>query len=160
MLVLSTSLKGMELKMKRFAIICVLGAIIGASAWSTPGGISVTIDGKKLSFSGQQPLMRGGRVLVPMRGIFEALGAQVQWTPKTKLIVATKGNETVELRIGQKTASKNGSEVEIDTPPIVLKRSTMVPLRFVAETLRADVGWDEASQTVVITTGGDGRPRH
>src|SRR5688572_27272214 len=125
--------------MKRFAIYCLLAAIIGSATPVFAGEISVTIDGKKLAFRGQQPLMRGGRVLVPMRGIFEALGAVVQWTPKTKLIVATKGNETVELRIGQKTATKNGAEVVIDTAPIVLKRSTMVPLRFVAESLRADV---------------------
>src|SRR5687767_7176000 len=102
--------------MKKFAVLLFLAAIIGLPASVFAGEISVTIDGKKLTFSGQQPIMRGGRVLVPMRHIFEALGAVVQWTPKTKLIVATKGNETVELRIGQKTAKKNGAEVEIDTP--------------------------------------------
>ena len=146
--------------MKRLCIafLLLVGPIVGFTATPklrTQGGgeIHVSIDGNMLAFKGHPPLVRAGRVLVPMRDLFEGLGAVVQWTPKTKLIVATKGNETVELRIGQKTAMKNGAEIVIETPPIVLKRSTMVPLRFVAESLRASVTWDDATNTVVIVTG-------
>jgi hypothetical protein len=90
---------------------------------------------------------------VPLRGIFESLGAQVNWDASTRTITATKGDTDVQLGIGDHRATVNGRAVYLDAPAMILGGSTMVPLRFVGEALGADVKWFEATQTVSITTG-------
>jgi hypothetical protein len=91
--------------------------------------------------------------MVPLRGIFESLGAQVNWYAPTSTISANKGATDVQLSIGDPRATVNGRTVLLDAPAMILNGSTMVPLRFVSEALGADVKWFEATQTVSITTG-------
>lgn len=135
--------------MKRTAILAI--AVLAIPAFAE---IIVTIDGNRVNFTRMQPQIRRGKVYVPLRGVFESLGADVQYTEKTKLIQVMKGNESIELRIGYKMANKNGSEILMDAVPFLRNGRALVPLRFLAESLRADVGWNEATQTVEITTGG------
>ena len=91
-----------------------------------------------------------GRVLVPMRAIFEALGAEVGWDNGTQTATAVKSDKTVSLQIGSPQMRVNNSTVTLDaTPQIVLTR-TLVPLRAVSEALGATVSWDQATQTVNI----------
>ncbi|MBI5832082.1 MAG: copper amine oxidase N-terminal domain-containing protein [Armatimonadetes bacterium] len=116
--------------------------------------ISVTLDGRPLGFDGAGPQMVRGRVLVPMRGIFEALGAGVTWDGANQIVSATRAETNVLLRIGSRTAQVNGRAVSLDVPAMLVRDTTMVPLRFVSESLNAQVGWDEASQTVAVTTHG------
>ncbi len=120
---------------------------------SSMAAIQVEVNGNPMSF-GVAPTQVGGRTMVPLRGIFEALGAQVDWNAPTRLITATKGDTNVQLAIGSHTATVNGRVVDLDTPAMILSGSTMVPLRFVSEALGADVKWFAATQTVYITTGG------
>jgi len=91
--------------------------------------------------------------MVPMRAIFEELGAYVHWTDSTQTVDATKGDTSVRLRIGDTVANVNGREVNLDQPPRIIGGSTMVPLRFVSESLGADVDWRASDETVLITTG-------
>ncbi|OPY55859.1 MAG: hypothetical protein A4E55_02447 [Pelotomaculum sp. PtaU1.Bin035] len=65
-------------------------------------------------------------------------------------VKAAKGNTTIQLKIGDSTAYKNGRPVRLDPPAQILNGSTMVPVRFVSEALGAEVKWDEAAQTVRI----------
>lgn len=112
--------------------------------------IMVTIDGNELAVN-QSPVMKQGNVSVPMRDIFEALGADVKWDQKTSTITATRGSKEVILRIGSKLAYIDGVKVTLSVEPAVINGSTMVPIRFVAEALGAKVTWDNESQTVIIT---------
>lgn len=123
------------------------------SAAVVSNSVSVVIDGTRLSLD-QPPLLTNGRTLVPLRGVFEALGAEVRWTAATRTVTAVKGDTTVSLRIGQSTAAINGQSVRLDAPAVVASGRTMVPLRFVSEALGASVNWDARTSTVTIRSGG------
>jgi len=118
------------------------------------GAIRVMINGQPVMFNEGQPTMINGRVLVPLRGVFENMGAYVHWTEATRTVEATKGPTDVMLRIGDPVATVNGRRVSLDVPPLLIADNTMVPLRFVSEALGADVTWDNPNQTVLITTNG------
>lgn len=115
--------------------------------------IAVTIDNEPIRFSGVGPRSIEGRVLVPLRGVFEALGAYVEWVPSRRAVIANKGDVDMELRIGERVARVNGRDVLLDVPAMVYSGSTMVPLRFVGETLGAEVDWNASTRTVEIMTG-------
>jgi len=115
--------------------------------------ISVILDGRWLTFD-RPPVMESGRVLVPLRAIFEALGAGVQYLPETAEIIAVKPDTltVIQLRVGQSVAYKNGVAVSLDVPARVIDGRSLVPLRFVSEALGASVSWDEITSTVSITS--------
>jgi len=113
--------------------------------------ISVYLNGSQLSFS-QTPYVADGVTLVPMRVIFEALGAEVNYDASSQKITANKNGTVIELVIGKKTAKINGQSVNLDAAAVTKNGSTMVPLRFVAEASQADVDWDNSTRSVKITT--------
>ena len=113
--------------------------------------ISVTLDGRPMTFD-VPPQSIGGRTMVPMRAIFDALGAEVGWNSTTQTITATKDTTVIVLRIGNPAATVNGSSVTLEQPATIIDGRTLVPLRFVGDALGAEVGWDGASRTVTITT--------
>jgi hypothetical protein len=98
------------------------------------------------------PMELNGRTVVPMRDIFEALGATVQWDGSSQSINAQKGLTTVNLQINNRWAQLNGTRVMLDQAPMLYRGSTMVPLRFVSEALGADVNWNSALRMVSINT--------
>ena len=112
--------------------------------------IRTTLNGNYLNFD-QPPAMQNGRVLVPLRGIFESLGADVLYTPATRSIKATsQSGKVVELALGRREASIDGRTVYLDVPADTISGRTMVPLRFVSEAMGADVKWQSAAKTVAI----------
>lgn len=116
--------------------------------------IQVRVDGDMVHFSGIGPQQIEGRVMVPLRGVLEKLGAQVGWVQSTRTVFASKGNMDLQLPIGSRTARVNGKDVTLDVPAMTIAGTTMVPLRFVGETLGADVRWNGTTQTVSIVTNG------
>lgn len=98
--------------------------------------------------------MIGDRVVVPLRGVFERLGATVDWQPSNQSITARNGNKEIWLQIGNREARINGTPVTLDQSALLYAGTTMVPLRFVSESLGADVRWQDALQTVYIQTNG------
>ena len=117
-----------------------------------PEEISVVIDGKTLEFSEQKPEIINDRTLVPMRDIFEALGARVDWDASAQKVTAVKGDTTVVLTIGSATAMKGEEIITLDTPAVISNGRTMVPLRFVGEALGAKVQWIGGTRSVNIIT--------
>ncbi len=113
--------------------------------------ILIFIDGQLYAFP-KPPVEVDGRTLVPLRAIFEALGAKVDWDEATQTVTATKDNNTITLTIGSRVAYKNGEKINLDVPAQLFNGdTTMVPIRFVSEALGAKVGWDEYSKAVVIS---------
>ena len=127
-------------------------ALLSAYGSAQYGAIRVMINGQPVMFTEAQPTMINGRVMVPMRGVFENLGANVHWFEATRTVEANKGATDVQLQIGNSVARVNGNPVTLDVPPLIVADTTMVPLRFVSESLGADVTWDNPNQTVLITT--------
>jgi hypothetical protein len=119
-----------------------------------PGPV-VRVNGKPVQFAGTQPQTVSGRLLVPMRAIFEAIGAYVEYNPVLQRVVARKDNEVIELRAGDRVARTNGAEIELDVAPTSLHGRMMVPLRFIAESLGADVAYSKSTNTVDIVTDSD-----
>jgi len=108
------------------------------------------INGKKVNYADAEPILENNRTLVPFRIIAEALGAEVSWNAKKQEITLTKGDNTVVLTIGKKTALVNGKTVTLDTPAKIHKNRTMIPLRFLAESLDAKVDYYPEGCVIVI----------
>lgn len=101
------------------------------------------------------PYIKDNRTMVPMRRVFEILGADVNWNDAERSVTATRYGTNIKLFIGKKTAYRNGAAVELDAAPEIQAESgrTMVPLRFVSEALGCSVDWDGFSKTVNIQSG-------
>ena len=117
--------------------------------------IKVYLDGQQMSFS-VQPRIEYGTTLVPMRAIFEALGADVQYNGYEKKITATKNDTIIILYLNSKTAYVNNTVNILDVPAKAINGVTLVPLRFVSESLNANVDWNGSTQTITISTHSDG----
>lgn len=130
-------------------ILCVLLCVAPVAAQD----ISVQLDGRTLQFD-QPPAMIGGRLMVPLRGIFEALKADVVYDAATRSIQATKGSRVVQLQLGSRTAIIDGRTLFLDVPADTIGGRTMVPLRFVSESLGAEVKWEGATKTVRLSSAG------
>jgi len=117
---------------------------------TTQSKIKIMLNGSPLAFN-EAPYMANGTTMVPMRVIFEALKAEVNYDAATQKITANKDDTVIELVLGQKSAKKNGQAINLDVAAVTRNGNTMVPLRFVAEALNAKVDWDNSSQTVSIT---------
>ena len=111
--------------------------------------ISVCVDGKYVSFD-TSPIRDGSRVLVPMRAIFENLGASVSYKDSEKKITAVKDDTTIILVLGSNIALINGKEEILDVPAKAISGKTYVPLRFVGQALGYPVEYESSSQTVYI----------
>lgn len=114
--------------------------------------IKVYIDGKQLDFTDTDPVIENSRTMVPMRAVFESLGAEVRWDAANNVVSGTKDGITVSLKIGDSKGYINGEAVNLDAPAKIQNARTLVPLRFVAESFHADVAWDNAARTVRIDT--------
>ncbi|OPX86739.1 MAG: hypothetical protein A4E53_02771 [Pelotomaculum sp. PtaB.Bin104] len=118
-----------------------------------PIGIQVLIDGALLQ-TDVDPVIENGRTLLPLRAILEAVEATVAWDDADKSVTACKGSHSVKLQIGHLAAFSDDKQVMLEVPPKILNGRTMVPVRFVVESLGAKVDWDEASRSVLIATSG------
>lgn len=119
--------------------------------------ITVTVNNEAVAFEGSaQPRLFGGRVMVPLRGVVERLGGNIKYEAATKVINGAHPNleKQFRLRVGSTEALVNGQTQVMDTQPRVVAGITYVPLRFVSETMGADVRWDAARRTVVIMANG------
>jgi len=133
---------------------------MAAAAMSFAQGISVVVDGHPVQFDTTGPRYVDGRVLVPLRGVFEDMGAYVDWDPATRTVMASRSGTDVRLRIGDRAALVNGQRTMLDVPAQIIRGSTMVPLRFLGESLGADVQWFDARREVMISTANAGTIRN
>lgn len=122
---------------------------LSLSTRASSPSIKVLVDDKPLSQSG---VMLNGATLVPMRAIFEALGAEVKWEGSTRTVTATKGSTEIRLSLGKTDAYINGALKVLSTPAASVDGTTMVPLRFIGEALGAQVKWEGATKTVYVNS--------
>jgi len=91
--------------------------------------------------------------MVPLRAIFESLGAEVGWEDSTETVTGKKGDIVVTLRLNDVEAVVSGKTILLDVAATQVEGRTFVPARFVAESFGADVKWDENRKQVIINTG-------
>lgn len=135
----------MKLKRLAAAVLC-LPVLTG-----TCGAIGLVVDGQQLVLD-VEPQVVQQRTLVPLRAIFEELGATVTWDQATQTARAVKGSDTVQITLNSTTAYVNGEAQTLDVPAMAIDGRTLVPVRFVSEALDAQVDWLQDTQTVRITT--------
>jgi len=131
-----------------------IAALTALAAMSQARDILVFVNGQSVQFEGTRPMMMGDHIMVPLRGIFEKMGANVDWRSQDQMVMAQRGQTRVELRINSSEALINGNTVPVQYPAQVIGGSTMVPIRFISESLGAYVDWDETAGAVNITTNG------
>jgi N-acetylmuramoyl-L-alanine amidase len=117
----------------------------------------VFLDNQLLTFE-VAPIIEEGRTLVPLRAIFEAMGAVVSWDDRTRTVTATKGDTAVILPIGSTKPTVNGQVWEIEVPARIVQDRTLAPLRFVGEAFGGQVDWDGNSRTINIATAAKSDP--
>lgn len=152
------------MKILRNTLAAVLSAALafgtGCAAAENSDNITVMLSGSKIEFD-VQPQMINDRTMVPLRKIFESLGALVKWDDETETVSARKSSKTVSLTIGSSEMTldkgdtdENGNAitetVSLDAPAQMVDDRTLVPLRAVSEAFGMDVDWDEDTQTVTI----------
>ena len=120
------------------------------------GDIKVLLNGTQLSFD-VPPQIIDGRTMVPVRKIFEAQGASVDWIEEKNLVIAGYKTDIISLRIGEKSflvtdAVNNKTRiVELDVPAQIIDGRTLVPARAISEALGNKVDWDDVNRIVLIT---------
>ena len=145
--------------MKRITIItfilALLLALASTSFASAETVISVDIDGSEVVFdesSGQPFIDENDRTQVPFRKTLEAFGATVDWDSKNKTAIAEKNGITVLVPIGADYIYKNGEKITNDTKSLIKNGRTYLPIRIVLEAFWADVSWEAATKTVIVST--------
>jgi len=112
--------------------------------------IKVYVDNEKVDFD-VPPFIEQGRTLIPLRGVFEKLGAKVDWNKNLLEVVIKDENNEIEMILGKNKVMVNGIIKDIDVPTRMINSRTFAPLRFVAENLGHTVRWDQATNSVYIT---------
>lgn len=136
--------------LRRHALAISVAIVLAFACTALPvaaADIGVTLGGSPVSLN-PAPVERAGRVFVPLRGIFERMGATVVYSAGQ--INATGNNRSISLRIGSTSASVNGEAQTLDVAPFIIGASTYVPLRFIAQALGATVNWDGTNHVVAI----------
>ena len=112
--------------------------------------IKVYVDNERVDFD-VAPFIEKGRTLIPLRGVFEKLGAKVDWNKNLLEVVIKDENNEIEMILGKDKVMVNGIIKDIDVPTKMINSRTFAPLRFVAENLGHTVRWEESTNSIYIT---------
>jgi len=141
--------------------LCIPSLVGGATATVVKlwiGNPTMSVNGTKtpIDAQGTKPVIVEGRTLVPIRAVIEAFDGTVSWDPTARKVTVTLAKNTLDLWIGKSQASLNGQTRSIDPAnsrvlPVIMGGRTMLPLRFVGESLGIDVQYDTTTKTITLT---------
>jgi len=140
------------------ALMVLIIMLMPLTAFASNDVITVTIDGQAVAFTDQQPIMVNSRVLVPVGGVFQALGFTPSWNGTTRTATLTRDDYTVVLTVGSANFTINGANHELDVPAQLISGRTMVPIGPILRGVGYELDWVGSTRTVVITTGTDTTP--
>ena len=135
------------------AVILILSSISVFAAET----VTVTLNGNPIEFDVPAQIIND-RTMVPMRKIFESLGADVDWVEEQQGIVAIKDSKIIVMKIGSglmivsDILAGTQEEITLDVPPQIVDDRTLVPVRAISESLGVSVDWVAETQTVVLTS--------
>ena len=131
--------------------LCVFGitAVFSLSAVISAYGASIKINNETLE-SETEPQIIEGRTMVPVRAIFEGVGATVDWNADTKTVTGKKGSDTVIMNVGEKAMTVNGKKIDMDGAAMIIDSRAFAPARYVAEAFGYDVSWNGEAKEVII----------
>lgn len=116
--------------------------------------VFLKVNGEELNSLSMPPVILEGYSLVPAREVFEKTGAVVSWNADREEVYVSRDNNLLVLKINSTTAYYNNKEQTMEIPPKLINSKTMIPVRFVSETLGYDVQWDNSTRTIIINSEG------
>jgi len=131
----------------------VIALAVASVAPAQAQNVTIIVNGQQVAFD-QPPIERSGRVFVPLRGVFERLGATVVYD--NGVINATGSGHSISLHIGSTVAIVDNNQQTLDVAPFLVGARTLVPLRFISQALGAYVDYNGNTQTVTISMSGGG----
>ncbi len=134
---------------KIFMMILILALCLSFTAFAQDG-IKIYVDNEKV-FLDVEPFIENGRTLIPLRGVFEKLGAKVDWNKSLQEVVIKDEKNEIEMLLGYDKVMVNGIIKDIDVPTKMINSRTFAPLRFIVENLGHDVRWEGNTSSVYIT---------
>ncbi|MCD7777414.1 MAG: copper amine oxidase N-terminal domain-containing protein [Clostridiales bacterium] len=138
--------------MKKIIAGTILFAALGTAAiFGAEDNLTLIIDSEELVCE-VAPQIIDGRTMVPVRAIFETVGAEVSWDGETKTVTGVKGDTTVIMTVDSRIEEINGEETEMDVAPVIIDGRTLAPARYVAEAFGCTVEWNGTTKTVSIAT--------
>ena len=135
----------------------IIKQIMNLKKQSDQNSKGVFINGDEVS-TDVAPVIKYNRLLLPIRAITNALGAEVKWDASTHIATITKGDTVIVLDFDKKTATVNGQPVTLDVPPEMINNRIVVPVRFIAEAFNQKVEWDESSGSVIVEDNSSATP--
>ncbi|MBR6524311.1 MAG: copper amine oxidase N-terminal domain-containing protein [Clostridia bacterium] len=142
--------KSAKVLLKILCIILTFTFLTAGAVFAEEKPITVLIDGEQVEFDAQ-PVMKNDRVMVPMRKVFEKLGAEVLWDPFfERVIVNYNEDDQIIMYINYEEIFRNGVQMKVDAAPFISEGRTYVPLRFISESFGMSVEWSDSAQTVYI----------
>ncbi len=136
---------------KLLLILIVVSFVFSFTVVSANNDIQVKIDGTLIEFD-VAPQVINNRTMVPVRKIFESLGANVEWNNNTQTVTSSKNSDVVKLTLDKDIMYVNDIEIMLDSPACVVEQRTLVPVRAVSEAFKCEVFWNSDNSTVYITT--------
>ncbi len=131
------------------AVMLSLFALCTAAYADEP--VTVLLDGGRIAFDAE-PVIVGDRVMVPMRAIFERLGASVYWDEDERSVISELDGTEIYLRVDDDEMLVNDKPYELDEAPFISSDRVLVPLRAVSEAFGCYVGWDPDYYVAIIRT--------
>jgi len=133
--------------MKKFTFFILFTFIFSTQIY---GAIDVSVNGEKIDFAGQPPVLADGRTMVPVRAVFEHIGFDVDWHQETQSVILARTSQILIMRVGEPWFFLNGNACELDVPAQIIGGRTMLPIRAIMESVGYYVGWDRETSTVLI----------
>lgn len=134
--------------------LALLASLVPAPVTSAAPPVQVIVDGQPLSLS-PAPVIVNDRTLVPVRGIFESMGAVLNWDGTARTVEVSRGSRYVKLQIDSRLACLNTSCTDgavLDVPATIIEDRTYIPIRFISQALGVRVAWDDSRRAVLIAS--------
>ncbi|MDI6905880.1 MAG: copper amine oxidase N-terminal domain-containing protein [Thermoanaerobacterales bacterium] len=113
-------------------------------------GHRLLVNSKEHKFGDVPPVIKDGRVLIPVRAVTVALGGQVDWDPEARTVTVTLGDTVLKIAVDDLKATVNGAVYDLDVPAKAEQGRVVVPLRFIAQALGYEVGYDSSTGDVTV----------
>ena len=140
------------MKFKKFAIVLGIASLLMSTAHAE-SEIKVFVDNEEIQFE-TAPTLVDGRVMVPVRAVFEKAGAKVDWDGETRVTTLTLGDYEVTIKVDDPFLVKNGEPISLDVPASIIDERLAIPVRAISEAMDFGVTWNGVRSSVLISTNG------
>ena len=142
------------MKTRLLSLIVTIFILLSIPLYANAADISLFVNGSEVSCD-VPPVIRNNRTMVPVRALFDCFGADVSWNERSRQVTVVSGGTNIVFTIDSDIVYVNSVPDRLDSVPIILNNRTLVPVRFISETLKYNVSWDADSHSVYIQSPGN-----